>query len=139
MTCRRITSENALASSCVPLCLDHHTEGHQQGWRTFEVRHGLDLAAIAAKLWAESNQLRRAALCGQRPGDCATVSTAVAQIHIVNGVQIQTLAAVESPDGLILLSTFGGADGLRDIALHIPAAARSWLAEIAGRAPPEAA
>ncbi len=45
--------------NCAPLCRDHHTEGHTLGWRSFEVRHGLDLSAIAAKLWAESNQQRR--------------------------------------------------------------------------------
>lgn len=46
--------------SAVGLCLDHHTEGHQGGWRSFEVRYGVDLSAIAARLWAESNQQRRA-------------------------------------------------------------------------------
>jgi hypothetical protein len=46
--------------NAVGLCVDHHTEGHQQGWRTFEVKHGLDLSAIAARLWTESNQQRRA-------------------------------------------------------------------------------
>ena len=46
--------------NCAPLCFDHHSEGHLIGWRTFEVRHGLDLSAIAARLWAQSNQQRKA-------------------------------------------------------------------------------
>lgn len=44
-----------------PICIDHHAEGHTSGWRTFEVRHGLDLSAIAARLWVESNRERKAA------------------------------------------------------------------------------
>lgn len=28
----------------VPLCVAHHAEGHRTGWRTFEDRHGVDLA-----------------------------------------------------------------------------------------------
>jgi hypothetical protein len=43
----------------VGLCLEHHTEGHTSGWRSFEVRYGVDLSAIAARLWVESNQQRR--------------------------------------------------------------------------------
>jgi hypothetical protein len=39
-----------------PICAEHHAEGHTGGWRSFEVKHGLDLAAIAARLWAESNR-----------------------------------------------------------------------------------
>jgi hypothetical protein len=58
----------------------------------------------------------------------------MSQIHIADRGLIQTLAAVESPDGLTLLSTFGHADGLRDIVLHIPTAARAWLAGVAGAA-----
>ncbi len=46
--------------AAAPLCMEHHSEGHTLGWRSFEVRHGLDLTAIAAKLWAESNQQRKA-------------------------------------------------------------------------------
>ncbi len=53
------------------------------------------------------------------------------QIHIRERGLIQTLAALESPDGLTLLSTFGHAEGLRDIVLHIPTAARAWLARVA--------
>ncbi len=45
---------------CTPLCLEHHSEGHQNGWRSFEVRHGVDLSAIAARLWMESHQHRKA-------------------------------------------------------------------------------
>jgi len=41
-------------SSCTPLCFLHHQEGHRVGWRTFEARYQLDLSAIAARLWAES-------------------------------------------------------------------------------------
>lgn len=32
----------------VPLCRAHHEEGHQHGWRTFEAKHGIDLARLAA-------------------------------------------------------------------------------------------
>lgn len=46
--------------NCVPLCLDHHSELHLGGGRSFEVRYGVDLSAIAARLWSESNQQRRA-------------------------------------------------------------------------------
>lgn len=44
----------------VPICPEHHYEGDNEGWRTFEVKHGLDLSEIAARLWAESNQHRKA-------------------------------------------------------------------------------
>src|SRR5258708_151865 len=44
---------------CVGLCLLHHTEGHTGGWRSFEIKHGVDLSAIAARLWSESNQQRK--------------------------------------------------------------------------------
>jgi hypothetical protein len=27
----------------VPLCQDHHHAGHAIGWRSFELRHGIDL------------------------------------------------------------------------------------------------
>jgi hypothetical protein len=43
-----------------PVCMKHHTEGHTLGWRSFEVRYGVDLSAIASRLWAESNQQRKA-------------------------------------------------------------------------------
>jgi Protein of unknown function (DUF968) len=42
-----------------PVCIEHHTEGHTGGWRTFEARYGVDLSAIAARLWVESNQQRK--------------------------------------------------------------------------------
>jgi hypothetical protein len=42
-----------------PNCLEHHTEGHTSGWRSFEVRYWVDLSAIAARLWLESNRERR--------------------------------------------------------------------------------
>jgi hypothetical protein len=44
----------------VGLCLVHHTEGHTIGWRSFEVRYGVNLSAIAARLWVESNQRKAA-------------------------------------------------------------------------------
>jgi phosphoserine phosphatase len=56
-----------------------------------------------------------------------------AQIHIANGAHVQTLAAVETADGVTLLSTFGASDGAGDTGMHIPAAARAWLAGVAGR------
>ena len=34
----------------VPLCAEHHQELHTKGNRTFEARHGIDLAAIARAL-----------------------------------------------------------------------------------------
>lgn len=45
--------------SAVGLCLSHHTEGHTVGWRSFEVRYGVDLSAIAARLWTESTRERK--------------------------------------------------------------------------------
>jgi hypothetical protein len=44
----------------VPLCFAHHYEGGNSGWRSFEVRYGVDLSAIAARLWVESNRERKA-------------------------------------------------------------------------------
>ena len=32
----------------VPLCWQHHAEGHQHGWQTFERVHGIDLRQEAA-------------------------------------------------------------------------------------------
>src|SRR5690606_17013826 len=40
----------------VPLCRTHHREYHDVGRRTFEARHGVDLAAIAADLWKKYGQ-----------------------------------------------------------------------------------
>ena len=34
----------------VPLCHHHHQELHQTGHKTFEARHGVDLASIAKAL-----------------------------------------------------------------------------------------
>lgn len=31
----------------VPLCAGHHAEGHRIGWKTFEAKHHIDLAALA--------------------------------------------------------------------------------------------
>ena len=47
-------------AGCAPLCFEHHAEIHSIGSRTFEIRHGVNLSAIAARLWAESNQHRKA-------------------------------------------------------------------------------
>jgi hypothetical protein len=44
--------------NCIPICLPHHSDGHQGGWRSFEVKHGVDLSAIAARLWSQSNRQR---------------------------------------------------------------------------------
>lgn len=46
---------------CVGVCVEHHAEGHSLGWRTFEIRYGVDLSAIAAQLWLESNRQRKQA------------------------------------------------------------------------------
>jgi hypothetical protein len=34
-------------TAAVPLCDQHHYEGHQIGWRTFEARYRVDLAGEA--------------------------------------------------------------------------------------------
>lgn len=34
----------------VPICRLHHGEGDFRGWRTFQIMHGIDLAAIAAEI-----------------------------------------------------------------------------------------
>lgn len=31
----------------VPLCNQHHQEGHLAGWKTFEEKYGVDLRAVA--------------------------------------------------------------------------------------------
>lgn len=44
------TSGTALKPSdlaAIPCCADHHREGHDTGWRTFEAKYGIDLAAEA--------------------------------------------------------------------------------------------
>lgn len=43
-------------SCAVGLCILHHRALHDLGRRTFEQSYGLDLAAIAARRWEESNQ-----------------------------------------------------------------------------------
>ena len=39
---------------CISLCRDHHLEQHQIGERAFELRHGLDLKALAEEFAARS-------------------------------------------------------------------------------------
>lgn len=34
----------------VPVCHDHHNEGHLKGWKTFERKYGVNLAATAASM-----------------------------------------------------------------------------------------
>jgi hypothetical protein len=46
----------------IPACFEHHAEIHSIGSRTFEVRYQVDLSGIAARLWVESNQQRKATL-----------------------------------------------------------------------------
>lgn len=45
----------------VPMCDHHHTEQHRIGWRSFEVRHGIDAIAEALKLARVSPSIQRAA------------------------------------------------------------------------------
>jgi hypothetical protein len=42
----------------VPLCAFHHAEIHQVGWRTFEVRYGVDLRETAEHIAARSPHLK---------------------------------------------------------------------------------
>lgn len=43
----------------VPLCHDCHLEQHRVGERTFAARHGLDLKALALRVWnASPHKLR---------------------------------------------------------------------------------
>ena len=49
------------------------------------------------------------------------------QIQVTNNGRVQTFATVETADGVTVLSTGGG---LADSALHIPFAARAWLARV---------
>lgn len=44
----------------VPLCARHHREVHQLGIESFEAKHGVDLAAWAAKLAKASAHIRKA-------------------------------------------------------------------------------
>lgn len=41
-------------SATVCLCATHHADGHQRGWDTFQAEHGINLAALASRLAAES-------------------------------------------------------------------------------------
>lgn len=47
-------SEKPGDDQTVPLCFYHHRVGHNIGWETFEKRYGVDLLAIARRLWRES-------------------------------------------------------------------------------------
>jgi hypothetical protein len=38
----------------IPLCTGHHGEQHQIGETSFERKHGIDMAKIAAALWQQS-------------------------------------------------------------------------------------
>lgn len=42
----------------IPACVGHHSEIHNFGNATFELRHGLDLRALAKKLAAESPYIK---------------------------------------------------------------------------------
>jgi hypothetical protein len=54
------------------------------------------------------------------------------QIHVSNAGHVQTFAAVETDDGVTLLSTGGGHV---DATMHIPFAARAWAARVVRPAP----
>lgn len=45
----------------IPLCNEHHREGHDHGWRTFETKYAIDLREIALELAASSPSLLNAA------------------------------------------------------------------------------
>jgi hypothetical protein len=36
--------------AAIGLCTDHHREGHNRGWVTFQAKYGVDLVAVAAAL-----------------------------------------------------------------------------------------
>lgn len=40
------------AKDMVPLCSEHHREQHQIGIRSFERKHGIDLAELARVYWS---------------------------------------------------------------------------------------
>ena len=48
-----VTSRGAggLACDLVPLCGYHHAEEHRAGHETFQAKYGVDLEALAARLW----------------------------------------------------------------------------------------
>lgn len=41
-------------ASCVPLCFQHHREGHNTGWKTFDAKYGTNLKLLAETLWRHS-------------------------------------------------------------------------------------
>jgi hypothetical protein len=41
-------------NTVVPLCDLAHAEIHNTGWRTFETKYGVDLSALAERLWRAS-------------------------------------------------------------------------------------
>ena len=43
----------------VCLCLNHHTEGHTSGWKTFERKYALDLATLAEQFGREFYQVHQ--------------------------------------------------------------------------------
>ena len=43
----------------IPLCVFHHQEGHQIGWRTFEARYQVELRSVAMAMTAASPVLRK--------------------------------------------------------------------------------
>jgi hypothetical protein len=100
----------------VPLCRwKHHSETSANGvhhagreadwWKALNI----DPVMIAGRLWAE------------------TEKAMISQLHVTNdNGLVQTIATVESETGLTILSTGGG---LADHTMHIPFAARDWLAK----------
>lgn len=46
-------------STAVPLCDLAHAEIHNTGWKTFEKKYGVDLSALAAKLWRISSHSKK--------------------------------------------------------------------------------
>lgn len=46
-------------SETVSLCQFHHAESHQIGTKSFERKHGLDLASLAAEFWRTSPARKR--------------------------------------------------------------------------------
>lgn len=40
--------------TAVPLCDLAHAEIHAKGWQTFEAKYGVDLSALATRLWKAS-------------------------------------------------------------------------------------
>ena len=45
---------------CIPLCVTHHQEGHQKGWRTFQNKYNIDLWNVLEevhKRWKKTSSL----------------------------------------------------------------------------------